>query len=604
MAIDLVVFDMAGTTVYDGDAVHTCLAAAVADVGVPTTREQINALMGMPKPLVIASLLSSWRQAPPSDEEVAAVYGDFEQRMLEYYRHSVLVRETDRAADVFRALRARGIKIALDTGFSRPIADAILERLGWNDDLVDVTVTSDEVAHGRPQPDMIWRAMELTGVREPSRVAKVGDTPADLLEGAAAGCALIVGVTSGSHTGEELARHPHTHLIDSLVELPVIIEDVDRVPERKPGDVSAPLLFTPGPLTTSRGVKAAMQRDLGSRDEKFIHTIDRVHDRLLALAGVSRADGHAAVLMQGCGTFAVEAMLGTFVPPNGRVLVVENGAYGKRMLDIARVLGISWAAVSSSPTEPASPETIARVLDGDPGTTHVALVHCETTSGVINPLSSIARVAHDAGCGVLVDAMSSFGAMPIDVRADHIDVLVASSNKCLEGVPGVAFAIARESVLQSAPPPRSVSLDFAAQWRGFERDGQFRFTPPTHVILALEQALSELEREGGISGRAARYRANHERLVSGMRALGFRTIVDPAYQSDVITSFLYPDDPGFSFEDFYARLRDRNFVIYPGKLMGVPCFRIGTIGRIYPEDIDALLAAVRGTIASPVVPSS
>jgi len=600
MSIELVVFDMAGTTVYDGDAVHTCLAAAVADVGVPTTRQQINALMGMPKPLVIATLLSSHRSTRPSDEEIAAVYGDFEQRMLAYYRDSVLVRETDRAGDVFRALRGRGIKIALDTGFSRPVADAILERLGWTGGLVDVTVTSDEVAHGRPQPDMIRRAMELTGVREPSRVAKVGDTPADLLEGSAAGCALIIGVTSGSHTDAELALHPHTHLIDSLVELPAIIEDVDRVREREPGDVSVPLLFTPGPLTTSRGVKAAMQRDLGSRDEEFIHTIERVHDRLLTLAGVSRADGCAAILMQGSGTFAVEAMLGTFVPPGGRVLVVENGAYGKRMLDIARALGISWATVSSSPAEPACPETIARVLEGDPGTTHVALVHCETTSGVINPMSTIARVAHDAGCAVLVDAMSSFGAMPIDVHADGVDVLVASANKCLEGVPGVAFAIARESILRAAPPARSVSLDFAAQWRGFERDGQFRFTPPTHVVLALEQALIELEREGGISGRAARYRANHERLVSGMRALGFRTIVDPAHQSDVITSFLYPDDPAFSFEDFYTRLRLRNFLIYPGKLMDVPCFRIGTIGRIYPEDVDALLAAVRATIASPL----
>ena len=593
MLIELVVFDMAGTTVYDGDAVHTCLAAALADAGVPTTRDQINALMGMPKPLVIATLLSAHRSTQAGGEEVAAVYGDFEQRMLAYYRDSALVREADGAGGVFRALRSRGIKVALDTGFSRTIADAILERLGWTGGLVDVTVTSDEVAHGRPQPDMIRRAMELTGVRDSSRVAKVGDTPADLLEGGAAGCALIVGVTSGSHTSAELARHPHTHLIDSLAELPAIIDDADGVRERKPGDISVPLLFTPGPLTTSRGVKGAMQRDLGSRDEEFIHTIARVHDRLLAVAGVSRADGYGAVLMQGSGTFAVEAMLGTFVPPDGRVLVVENGAYGRRMLDIARVLGISRAAVSSPPAEPACPETIARVLEGDPGTTHVALVHCETTSGVINPLSTIARIAHDAGRAVLVDAMSSFGAMPIDVRADHIDVLVASANKCLEGVPGVAFAIARESMLQSAPPARSVSLDFAAQWRGFERDGQFRFTPPTHVVLALDQALVELEREGGVSGRAARYRANHERLVAGMRALGFRTVVDPAHQSDVITSFLYPDDPAFSFEDFYARLRARNFVIYPGKLMDAPCFRIGTIGRIHPEDVDALLAAIR-----------
>jgi 2-aminoethylphosphonate-pyruvate transaminase len=198
---------------------------------------------------------------------------------------------------------------------------------------------------------------------------------------------------------------------------------------------------------------------------------------------------------------------------------------------------------------------------------------------------------------VLVDAMSSFGALPIDVHADRIDVLVSSANKCLEGVPGVAFAIARESELRSAAAPRSLSLDLASQWRGFEYDGQFRFTPPTHVVLALEQALNELEREGGIVGRGERYRANHERLVAGMRALGFQTVVDREHQSHVITSFLYPDDPSFSFEEFYARLRERNFVIYPGKLTDARSFRIGTIGRLYPQDIDALLVAVRGVVA-------
>jgi 2-aminoethylphosphonate-pyruvate transaminase len=198
---------------------------------------------------------------------------------------------------------------------------------------------------------------------------------------------------------------------------------------------------------------------------------------------------------------------------------------------------------------------------------------------------------------VLVDAMSSFGALPIDVHADRVDVLVSSANKCLEGVPGVAFAIVRESELRSAAAPRSVSLDLAAQWRGFQHNGQFRFTPPTHVVLALEQALNELEREGGVAGRAARYRANHERLVAGMRALGFRTVVDGEHQSDVITAFHFPDDPAFSFEEFYARLHERNFVIYPGKLTDARCFRIGTIGRLYPQDIDALLVAVRGVVA-------
>lgn len=592
MPIDLVVFDMAGTTVYDGDAVHNCLMTAVAHAGVPATRDQVNALMGMPKPLAIGHLVSSFRGTPPADDEVAAIYADFEQLMLDYYRHSPHARETDGASDVFRALRARGVKIALDTGFSRVIADAVLDRLGWGGTLVDATVASDEVAQGRPHPDMIWRAMELTGVSDAARVAKVGDTSADLHQGDAASCGLVVGVTTGSHTEDELARHPHTHLIDSLVELLAIIDDVDRVGERAPGDISMPLLFTPGPLTTSRSVKAAMQRDLGSRDPEFVETVVRVHERLLSLAGTSRDGGYAAVMLQGSGTFGVEAMLGTFVPAGGRVLIVENGAYGKRMMEIARVLGLPWIALSSSPTEPVPPDAVADALARDAGITHVAVVHCETTTGVMNPLGAVTRVAREAGCVVLVDAMSSFGAIPIDVHADRVDVMIASSNKCLEGVPGVAFAIARVALLESAPPPRSVSLDLAAQWRGFQKDGQFRFTPPTHVVLALEEALTELEQEGGIAGRAARYRANHDRLVAGMRALGFRTVVDPEHQSDIITSFFYPENGSFSFDEFYARLRQRNFVIYPGKLMDADCFRIGSIGRIYPEDIDALLGAV------------
>jgi 2-aminoethylphosphonate-pyruvate transaminase len=573
----------------------------LAHAGVPTTRDQINALMGIPKPLVIATLLSSSRGTAPSDGEVASVYADFERLMLDHYRHSVDVRETNGASEVFRALRARRIKVALDTGFSRAITNAILDRLEWTIDVVDATVTSDEVARGRPHPDMIWRAMELTGVADPAAVAKVGDTPSDLQEGDAAGCGLVVGVTSGSHTEDELARHPHTHLIGSLVDLPGIIHDVNRTSERAPGDISGPLLFTPGPLTTSHAVKASMQRDLGSRDLEFIRTVARVQGRLLALAGASRAGGYAAVLMQGSGTFGVEAMLGTLIPADGRLLVAENGAYGQRMLEIARVLHVPTVAVSSSPARPVSPDEVARALVRHSGVTHVAVVHCETTSGVINPFAEIATVAREAGCACLVDAMSSFGAMPIDVYADGIDALVASSNKCLEGVPGVSFVIAQTARLESASGAKSVSLDLAAQWRAFERDGQFRFTPPTQVILALEQALIELEREGGVAGRAARYRANHQRLTAGMRDLGFRSVVSPEHQSDVITSFFYPDDPAFVFDEFYAHLRERNFVIYPGKLIDANCFRIGTIGRLYPEDVDALLAAVREVVRPLIV---
>ena len=595
MHVDLVVFDIAGTTVHDGDAVHRCLASAVAIVGATPSRAAINRVMGMSKPLAIASLLREHRGIPPPPGDVQRVYAEFESNMIKHYRTSPDVRETDGAAAVFGWLRKHGVVIALDTGFARAITDVIVERLGWAHDLVDLTVSSDEVLRGRPHPDMVHRAMELAGVSDPARVAKVGDTPADLLEGTAAGCRFVIGVTAGSHTREELAAHPHTHLITTLRELPAIL-DVGPI-ERAPGDVSSPLLFTPGPLTTSSAIKQAMLRDVGSRDREFIRLVEKVRRRLLALAGVSDAAGYEAVLIQGSGTYAVEAMVGTFVPKSSRLLVIDNGAYGARMGEIAHILGIDTHVRQLPPAQPVDPLAVAEAIGDDPAITHVAAIHCETTTGVLNPIGQIGAVARDAGRTLLVDAMSSFGAVEIDLERDHIDALAASANKCLEGVPGCAFVLARRALLD-AGVGRSLSLDVAAQWRGFERDGQFRFTPPTHVVLALDRALDELEREGGIRGRAARYRANRERLLDRMRDIGFTEIVAPEHQSDVITAFRCPADPAFAFDDFYERLRARNFVIYPGKLPAIESFRIGTIGRLFPADFDALTGAIREVLAA------
>ena len=224
MHVDLVVFDIAGTTVHDGDAVHRCLASAVAIVSATPSRAAINRVMGMPKPLAIASLLIGLRGVPPQPAEVQRLYAEFESKMIEHYRTSPDVREADGAADVFRWLRKHGVVIALDTGFAEAITDVIVERLGWAHDLVDLTVSSDEVLSGRPHPDMVYRVMERVSVSDPARVAKVGDTPADLLEGTAAGCRFVIGVTGGSHTREELAAHPHTHLIATLRELPAILD--------------------------------------------------------------------------------------------------------------------------------------------------------------------------------------------------------------------------------------------------------------------------------------------------------------------------------------------------------------------------------------------
>jgi len=353
------------------------------------------------------------------------------------------------------------------------------------------------------------------------------------------------------------------------------------------------LLFTPGPLTTSATVKQAMLTDLGSRDETFLRVVREVREQLLGINGLSQAAGHEAVLLQGSGTFAVESALSSIVPRDGKLLACVNGAYGERITKMAAVHGIPCEVLRAREDTPIDPLAVRAALERDRAITHVALVHVETTSGVLNPMRAVGEVVHAAGRCYFVDAMSAFGALPIEFDAGHVDFLAASSNKCLEGIPGLGFVLARRSALEKIEGrARTLALDLLAQWRGLEKDGQFRFTPPTHVVLALHRALAELELEGGIAGRERRYRANHVRLRGGMEALGFQAYVPAAHSSPIISTFLYPAHPRFDFQDFYRRLSARGFLIYPGKLTQADCFRLGNIGRLFEADVDALLAAV------------
>lgn len=357
------------------------------------------------------------------------------------------------------------------------------------------------------------------------------------------------------------------------------------------------LLFTPGPLTTSFSVKEAMLHDAGSWHFEFNALVATIRERLLALAGVSRAQGYEAVLLQGSGSFGVEAVLQTCVPANGRVAVLSNGAYGERMIQMLQHARIAYVVLRTAENTPSDPVALDRALAADPGITHVAAVHCETTTGILNPIEELGRVTRRHRRSYLVDAMSSFGALPIDLAGWGIDHLISSANKCLEGVPGFSFIIARrEALLASEGHARSLCMDLLAQLKGFEKNGQFRYTPPTHSILAFARALDELEAEGGPPARRARYQRNHETLVTGMQALGFRPYLDPAMQSCIITSFLFPADPEFTFDAFYRRLSDKGFIIYPGKISQADTFRIGSIGRLFEADIHALLAAVQQTV--------
>ncbi len=351
-------------------------------------------------------------------------------------------------------------------------------------------------------------------------------------------------------------------------------------------------LFTPGPLTTSDSVRRAMLRDVGSRDDAFIRLVAQTRAELLRIAGVRETD-FTAVPMQGSGTFGLEAAVGTLLPRDAALLVAVNGAYGRRLVEIARVLEIPVATVPAPETEPIDPGAVAEALRDDGRIRWVAAVHCETTTGLINPIEEIGRAVADAGRAFLVDAMSSFGGMPVDFHAAHIDALVSSSNKCLEGVPGFSFVIVRRSLLEAAAgQARSLSLDLVAQREGLDRNGQFRFTPPTHAMLAFRQALRELDDEGGVPGRAARYARNHRHLIDGMTARGFRPLLPPELRGHIITTFHHPPDQRFDFDRFYHALARRGMVIYPGKLGQIDCFRVGTIGRLDVADIDALLRAI------------
>ncbi len=357
----------------------------------------------------------------------------------------------------------------------------------------------------------------------------------------------------------------------------------------------APLLLTPGPLTTSARTRAALGRDWGSRDAGFVALSERVRGRLAALAG--GAQTHVAVPIQGSGTFAVEAAVQSLIPRDGRLLVLVNGAYGRRIAEMAERIGRLGAVLDVAENIPIREADVASALD-DASLTDVALVHCETTSGLLNPLEPIARVVRAAGRRLLVDAMSSFGALPIDVGRAPCVAVIGSANKGLEGVPGLGFVIADAAHLAGcADNAVSVSLDLYAQWRALEANGQWRFTPPVQVVAALDAALQQLEEEGGIAARHARYHANCTMLVEGMRALGFAPYLNAADQAPVIVTFHVPPGGWFDFASFYAFLASRGVLIYPGKLTRAPSFRIGCIGAIGAGEIGYALEAVGQFVA-------
>ncbi len=341
-----------------------------------------------------------------------------------------------------------------------------------------------------------------------------------------------------------------------------------------------PYLLTPGPLTTSYAVKEAMLRDWGSWDGDFRAMTQTMRDALLAMLGQG-GEAFDCVPMQGSGSFSVEAMLGSFIPRDGKVLVLANGAYGLRTAQTLHYLGRDHIVLDKGDYLPPRGDEVARILADDPAITHVVAIHCETSSGILNPVEEISEVTYAAGRKLLIDSMSAFGVIPLEPSKIRYEALVSSANKCIEGVPGFGFIIARKTELEAAKGnSHSLSLDVHAQWAHMNKTGQWRFTPPTHVVAAFIEALRAHKAEGGVAGRGARYTRNRDVLVAGMRDLGFETLLANRWLSPIIVTFFCPADEKFKFDTFYELMKDKGFIIYPGKLTAVDSFRIGCIGQM------------------------
>ena len=352
-----------------------------------------------------------------------------------------------------------------------------------------------------------------------------------------------------------------------------------------------PILLTPGPLTTSTRTRQAMMVDWGSWDDRFNQLTASLCEQLLTI--INGAASHHCVPLQGSGTFAVEAAIGTLVPRNGKVLVLINGAYGKRLAKICDVLGRAYSTFETAEDEPTTAADVDRLLRADPGITHVALIHCETSTGILNPLPEIAQVIAQHGKRLIIDAMSSFGALPVDAQLIPFDALIAASGKCLEGVPGMGFVFAhKESLASAGGNSHSLAMDLHDQHAYMAKTGQWRFTPPTHVVAALHEALLQYNEEGGLPARHERYAANCQALMEEMGKLGLRSFLPAAIQAPIIATFHAPKDPRYQFKEFYEQVKAKGYILYPGKLTQVETFRVGCIGHVQPAQMREAVAAI------------
>ncbi len=608
--IKAVIFDWAGTTVdYGCFAPVKGFVDGFKSIGIDITNEMARKPMGLLKidhTRAIAAMLPE----PISEEQILKAYAVFEETLFTNIEQHCDIK--DYVLETVSTLREQGIKIGSTTGYTSAMMAKVLPKAADQGYTPDFCIAPDQTVKGRPFPYMIWNNLMQFGIADPREAIKVGDTTADIAEGKNADC-WTVGIIMGSSelgltrdevaalSADELSERKATvraayyqagadYIIDDMNELPGVIEDINRrLAQNAPHK-----LLTPGPLTTRKSVKHAMLTDHCTWDDEYKAITTSVMNDITA---ISANDDYATVLLQGSGSFAVEAMINCLCRKKDKILFLVNGEYGKRMLTIAENSRRDFDVLTFDSHLPVCMEAVEKKLKKDKDIDVVVFVHCETTTGVINPLEKLARLAKSYGKKVLVDAMSSFAAYEIDMPGLSIDALAASSNKCLEGLPGLSFVIAKKTLIEkSEGHSYSHSLDLYDQYHGlYEGGGKFRFTSPTNVLLALRQAIDEYQKEGGLAARRARYIENHKTLTKGLEELGIKPIVAPENQSYIITTF---ELGNLDFVKLYGTLKSKGFIIYPGKLTDIPTFRLGNIGDVYPSDMKALVEALGEIISA------
>ncbi|MGI6174468.1 MAG: 2-aminoethylphosphonate--pyruvate transaminase [Christensenellales bacterium] len=606
--IKAVIFDWAGTTIdYGCFAPVQGFLDGFQSIGISITNEMARKPMGLKK-IDHARAIAAMLPEPISEERILKAYEVFETTLFANIERHCDVK--DHVTETVAALRARGIKIGSTTGYTSAMMERVLKKAEEHGYSPDYCISSDQVVKGRPYPYMIWSNLMHFDISDAREAVKVGDTVADIAEGKNADC-WTVGVIMGSSelglTRDELAALSESernerkaavratyyqagadYIIDDMDGLLDVVDDINRKLDQN----ADRKLLTPGPLTTRHSVKHAMLTDHCTWDDTYKAITASVMDDITHIAA---DDAYATVLLQGSGSYAVEAMINCLCGEKEKILFLVNGEYGKRMLTVAEKSRKTYDYLLFDMTQPIDIGAVEEKLQADPEISVVVFVHCETTTGIINPLEALTKLAKSYGKRVFVDAMSSFAAYDIDMPGLDIDALASSANKCLEGLPGLAFVIAKKTLIEeSCGNSLSHSLDLYDQYQGlYAGGGKFRFTSPTNVLLALRQAIHEYNKEGGLSARKKRYMENHKTLVQGLEKLGIRPIIAPEYRSYIITTFDLGD---LDFSKLYETLKSKGFIIYPGKLTSMPTFRIGNIGDVYPADMRALVAAIEECI--------